>query len=122
MDLTQWLNDDRLLANLIGIHVFLAAVLVVAVILRKLLRNGSEQIGRLTGSQWLDGFSKDAVKSVRAILFWATVGLMVVSVVSMAAYHLSGRHIQEDLKDWYGQLTTAHLQAFGIMLAKLVGL
>ena len=122
MDLTKWLNDDRLLANLIGIHVVLAVVLVVAVILRKLLKNGSEQVGRLTGSQWLDGFSKEAVKSVRSILFWATVGLMVVSVVSMGAYHLSGRHIQEDLKDWYGQLTTAHLQAFGVMVAKLVGL
>jgi small conductance mechanosensitive channel len=122
MDLTQWLNDDRLLANLIGIHVVLAIILCVAIILRKLLKNGCEHLARLTGIQWLDGFSKEAGKGVRAIVFWSTVALMLVSVASMAAYHLSGRHIQEDLRSWYGQLTTAHLQAFGVTLGKLVAL
>lgn len=120
MDLTKWLNDERLLANLIGIHVVLAAILIVSVLLRKLLKNGGENFVRWTGLHWLDGASKDAVHGLRTILFWSTVVLMLGSVASIAVYHLSGRHINDDVKDWYGQLTVAHLQSFAIMLGKLV--
>ena len=54
------------------------------------------------------------------MLFWATIALMIVSVVSMIVYHISGRHAHEDFKSWYAQLTTAHLIAFSTMLGKLV--
>jgi small-conductance mechanosensitive channel len=120
MDFSKWLNDERLLANLIGIHVVLGVILIVSIVLRKLLKNGCEQVARWTGLHWLDSASKEAVKGMRSILFWSTVTLMIVSVVSMAAYHLSGRHAHDDFKDWYGQLTSAHLMAFGVMLGKLV--
>ncbi|MSQ95230.1 MAG: mechanosensitive ion channel family protein [Gemmataceae bacterium] len=122
MDLSKWLNDDRLLTNLISIHVVLAVVLIVSVILRKLLKNGGEQFVRWTGLHWLDGISQEAVKGMRSMLFWTTIVLMIVSVGSMAVYHVSGRDARGDLSDWYGQLTSAHLMAFGIMVAKLVGL
>lgn len=120
MDISKWLNDERLLANLIGIHVVLGVILIVSIVLRKLLKNGCEQIARWTGLDWLDSASKEAVKGMRSILFWSTVTLMIVSVVSMAAYHFSGRHAHDDFKDWCGQLTSAHLMAFGVMLGKLV--
>jgi small-conductance mechanosensitive channel len=120
MDFSKWLNDERLLANLIGIHVVLGVILIVSIVLRKVLKNGCEQVARWTGLHWLDSASKEAVKGMRSILFWSTVTLMIVSVVSMAAYHLSGRHAHDDFKDWYGQLTSAHLMAFGVMLGKLV--
>lgn len=120
MDLSKWLNDERLLANLIGIHVVLAAILLVSIILRKLLKNGGDQFVRWTGLPWLDGASKEAVKSMRTILFWTTIVLMIGSVASIAVYHLSGRHAHDDFKDWYGQLTSAHLKTFGIMVGKLV--
>jgi small-conductance mechanosensitive channel len=120
MDISKWLNDERLLANLIGIHVVLGVILLVSIVLRKLLKNGCEQVARWTGLHWLDRASKEAVKSMRSILFWSTVTLMIVSVVSMAAYHLSGRHAHDDFKEWYGQLTSVHLIVFGVMLGKLV--
>jgi small-conductance mechanosensitive channel len=120
MDLSKWLNDERLLANLIGIHIVLAVILVVSIVLRKLLKNGGEQVARWTGLQWLDNASKEAVKGARSLLFWSTVTLMILSVVSVAVYHFSGRHAHEDFKEWYGQLTSAHLMSFGIMLGKLV--
>ena len=101
MDITKWLNDERLLANLIGIHVVLAVVLIVSVVLRKLLKNGGDQVARWTACNWLEGISKEAVKSMRSMLFWTTIVLMLVSVVSMAAYHVSGRHAHEDFKAWY---------------------
>ena len=77
MDLSKWLNDERLLANLIGIHVVLAAILVVSILLRKMFKNGGEQLVRWTGLAWLDGASREAVKGVRSILFWSTIALMI---------------------------------------------
>ena len=122
MDLGKWLNDERLLANLIGIHVILGVLLLVSILLRKLLKNGGEQFVRWTGLAWLESFSKDALSGMRSMLFWTTIVLMIVSVGSMAVYHLSGRHAQADLAALANQLTGAHLTAFGIVLAKLVGL
>src|SRR5207249_2293334 len=57
---------------------------------------------------------------MRLVLFWATIVLMIGSIVSVAVYHVSGRHAQEDFKEWYAQLTVEHLKSFGIMLGKLV--
>ncbi len=120
MDLSTWLNDERLLANLIGIHVVLAVLLVVSFLLRKVLKNGGEQLARWTGLAWLDGISKEAVKGTRSMVFWTTVVLMVVSVASMAAYHVSGRDARADMRDMSGQFTPGHLASFGILLGKLV--
>src|SRR5438309_457007 len=120
MDLSKWLNDERLLANLIGIHLVLAAILIVSIILRKALKSCSEQVARWTGLHWLDDASKEAGKSMRLILFWCTIVLMVGSIVSIAVYHLSGRHAHDDFKDWCAQLTSEHLKSFGLMLGKLV--
>ena len=122
MDISKWLNDERLLANLIGIHIVLGVVLILSIVLRKLLKNGGEQFIRWTGLTWLESASKEAVKGMRAILFWATIALMIGAVLSVVGYHLSGRHAHEDFRDLYGQLTTAHLITLGTMLAKLVGL
>jgi small conductance mechanosensitive channel len=120
MDLSKWLNDERLLANLIGIHIVLGVILLVSIVLRKLLKTGSEQVSRLTGLAWLDDASKEAGKSLRTILFWCTIVLMIGSVVSLAVYHVSGRHAHDDFKELYGQLTVAHLKTFGLTLGKLV--
>jgi len=122
MDLSKLLNDERLLANLIGIHVVLAVLLVVSIILRKLFKNGGEQISRWTGLKWLDGVSKEAVKGARSLLFWTTVVLMVASVLSMAVYHVSGRDARADFQAWSGQLSGPTLMGFGVMLGKLVAL
>jgi moderate conductance mechanosensitive channel len=120
MDLSKWLNDERLLANLIGIHVVLAVLLVLSVVLRRTLKSASEQLARWTGLQWLDAISKEAGKGMRAVLFWSTVTLMVASIASMAAYHLSGRDLRADVKESYADLTSAHLLAFGAIVGKLV--
>jgi len=119
MDLTNWLNDERLLANLIGIHVVLGILLIVSIILRKLLKNGGDQVVRWTGFTWLDGASKEAVKGLRAMLFWTTVVLMIVSVGAMATYHLSGRDVRADFNEWLTKLSAEHLIAFGIVLGKI---
>jgi moderate conductance mechanosensitive channel len=120
MDLSKYLSDDRLLAHLIGIHVVLAAIAICSIVLRKLLKTGGEQVARWTGFQWLDGISKEAVKSVRPLLFWTTIALMAVSVGSMVFYHVSGRDARHDLHEWYSEITHVHLIAMGTLLGKLV--
>src|SRR3989442_1767106 len=120
MDLSKVLNDDRLLANLISIHVVLAVLVIVSIILRKLLKNGGEQVSRWTGLAWLDGASKEAVMGMRSMLFWTTVAMMVLSVTSMAVYHVSGRDARSDFQEFSGQITLVQMTGWGIALGKLV--
>ena len=77
MDLSKWLNDERLLANLIGIHVVLAVILIASIILRKLLKNSGDHLTRWTALQWLEGISREAVKGLRSMLFWSTAATAV---------------------------------------------
>ena len=65
MELSKWLNDERLLANLIGIHVVLAVVLVLSIVFRKVLKSCGEQIGRWTGLTVLYKLGKDAFTGMR---------------------------------------------------------
>lgn len=119
MDLSKWLNDERLLANLIGIHVVLAVLVILSIVLRRTLKSVSEKLARWSGFSWLDTISKEAGKGMRAMLFWTTVTLMIVTVASMGLYHLSGRDLRHDVKECYADLTSAHLLAFGTMVGKL---
>ncbi len=122
MDLNQLLNDERLLANLIGVHAAIGVILLASVLFRRLIKHGGEQVSRWTGLAWLDNLGKEAAKGMRAVLFWGTVTLMIVGIGSMVAYHVSGRDIRIDAKTWAGHLSGATLASFGIMVAKLVGL
>jgi small-conductance mechanosensitive channel len=53
-------------------------------------------------------------------LFWSTVGLMLITVVSSAIYHMAGRDIRFDLHSWFSQLTAREIFNFGVSLAELV--
>ncbi len=92
----DWLNnlsafaDHRLLANLIGLHLLLGLIYVTSLILRGVIMHGGSQIVGWTGLHWLDGVSKEAVRRARAFLFWATISLMLLSVVGGVAYQLWG--------------------------------
>src|SRR5437773_1138926 len=94
--LTQLFNvvaNDRLVTNLIGLHVILAATLIVSIVLRKIIMHGGSQLVRWTGLHWLDGVSKAAVRRLRSLLFWSTIGLMTLMVLSGIVYHCAGRDI-----------------------------
>lgn len=120
MDFSAVFGDERLLANLVGIHLVLIAVLATSVLLRKLLSRGGEWLVRWTGLHWLDGLSREAAKGARAVLFWSTVTLMVSAVVSTVVYHLAGHDVRTDLGDWYDHLTARQLLGFALLAGKLV--
>lgn len=118
--LSQWLSDDRLLANLIGVHVVLAGLLILSIVIRKLLIHGGGQLVRWTGLHWLDGVSKEAVRRMRSLLFWTTLAAMALTLVAGAVYHVSGRDVRADLNDWYSHLTASQLLRLGVAAAELV--
>lgn len=117
---TSWLSDDRLLANLIGMHVILGALLLSSVLLRKLLIHGGNQFVHWTGLHWLDGVSQEAVRRTRALLFWSTLGLMIFTVVASFVYQAHGRDIRTDLQEWYSHLTAREILNFGVALGELI--
>jgi small conductance mechanosensitive channel len=114
------LNDERLLAHLIGIHVVVALLLIGSVALRKLFKHGGRRLAGMSRQPWLHGLSRQAHRGLRNVLFWITLALMTVAVASMGVYHFSGRDLRTDLRDWYSHLTGAQILGFGITLGKLV--
>jgi small-conductance mechanosensitive channel len=118
--LGDFLSDDRLLINLIAIHVLLAATLIASILVRSLLIQGSTQLFRFWGLARLDGAGQEAVRRLRVLLFWSTVGVMTTTVVGGIGYHLAGRDIRHDLAGWYEQLTWAELIHLVVATAELI--
>src|SRR5438132_804300 len=115
----DWLTDDRLITNLLGVHVLLAAILVISVIIRRIITRGGVQLIRWTGLHFLDGFSKEAIRHARTLLFWITLGLMVLTAISGIIYHLAGRDLRADALDWYNGLTAREVFEIGLALGEL---
>lgn len=116
------LADDRLLANLVAMHVFLAVTLVLSVFLRYVLVHGSTQLVRLMGARWLDGVGQEATRRVRAFLFWLTLLVMVVGIGAGVIYHLAGQDIRQDFLIWYEQVSSTDLVLACFVAGQLVGL
>jgi small conductance mechanosensitive channel len=116
----NFLSDDRLLFNLIAIHLLLGATLLVSVILRKLLVHGSKHMVHMTGFTWLHGVSHEASKRMRSLLFWITLGVMATIILGGIGYHFLENDIRQDIKIWYANLTWAEARAIGLALGELV--
>ena len=124
MNISNWVNglfaDERLIANLVAIHLILAVLLVTAVVLRRILTHGGDQFARWTGLHWLDGFSKEATRKLRGLLFWLVLAMMAGSVIGGIAYHVSGRDMRGEVVDWYSHVTGAQMLRLGLALGQLV--
>src|SRR5262245_9910351 len=111
--LGEFFANDRLVANLIGLHVALAGILVVSFITRKILLRGGDSLARWTGLHWLDHVGQEANRRVRAFMFWTTVVTLTVTLAAGIVYHLAGRDLRTDVQAWYTHLTGAQLLALG---------
>jgi small conductance mechanosensitive channel len=114
--------DDRLLANLIALHVLLGALLLLSILVRRILIQGSATLVRWTGMRWLNEVNEEATRKIRAVLFWSTLSLMAGSIAGAVVYQIMGRDIRLDLHDWYQHLTAQQLLQLGWMFGQLVGL
>src|SRR5262245_13327517 len=115
----DYFADNRLLANLIGIHIVLGVILAVSFVVRKVLLHGGDSLVRWTGLHWLDHVGKEANRRVRTMMFWTTVLTLIVSVAAGTVYHVAGRDLRSDVEQWYRHLTSGQLLAFGWLIGKL---
>jgi small conductance mechanosensitive channel len=115
------LGNDRLLFNLMAIHALLGFALVVSQLIKYLLARGGDHLVHFTGQHWLDGLNKEAVRRAKNVLFWLTLGTMVVIVVAGGLYHAKGRDVRIDVHDWYQALTLKELLVLTVAFAELVG-
>jgi moderate conductance mechanosensitive channel len=124
MDFRAIINDllanERLLANLIGIHVVLGVLLLLSVVLRKTFKHGTDRLIRWTELHWLHRVHKHAHRGLRQVLFWMTLLLMLVACVVTAIYHHTGQDIRADLRDWYAQLGRSHIVAAAVIVGRVV--
>jgi small conductance mechanosensitive channel len=116
----EYLSDDRLLFNLVAIHVLLGATLVVSIILRRLLVHGSKHVVHMTGLRWLHGVSNEASKRIRSLLFWLTLGVMATIILGGIGYHYFQNDIRRDIKVWYANLTWAEARTIFVAVVELV--
>jgi small conductance mechanosensitive channel len=117
---TRLLSDERLLANLISIHFLLALLLVLSFAVRFVLLHGGERLLRLFGLHRWKNLTDEAERSLRSIVFWLTLGLMLAVIALGIGYHVLGRDIRADLLAGYQQITTEHFVALGLMTGKAV--
>lgn len=117
--LSDFLGDDRLLANLIGVHLILGLILIVSFLVRKTLLHGGNSLVRWTGLHWLDQVGKEANRRVRALMFWTTLLALAVSLACGVVYHAAGRDMRADLGTWYQHLTGPQLLGLGLTFGKL---
>ncbi len=115
----EFLSDDRLLFNLIAIHVLLVSSLIVSIVLRRLLAHGGNHLVQLTGLSWLHGMSQEASRKLKTFFFWTTLGAMALTVLGGLFYHAQGRDVRGDFSHWYEQLTWKDLWIFGRASAEL---
>jgi moderate conductance mechanosensitive channel len=116
------LSDGRLGANLIAIHGLITLAVLVALILRRLIAQGSTRMARWTGIRWLEAASEEAARRVRSLLFWLTLATIGLSIVAGVCYHLAGRDIRHDLTKWYEQFTILELVQLGAGAAEIAGI
>src|SRR5262249_3580446 len=114
------LSDDRFFFNLIAVHVLLAFTLIASIVIRWVLVRGGDHLVRLTGLHWLDGLSKEAVQRARTVLFWLTLGTMIVIVGGGVVYHLDGSDVRHDLNEWYHHFTRADFMHMIVAFVELV--
>jgi small-conductance mechanosensitive channel len=118
-----FLSDDRLLANLIAIHVLLVALLLVSLAIRKLVQSGGQRFLSWFGFSWLRGVTEEATSTARDFVYWITVALMVGSFTGAVFYHLAGRDIRADgVTLWHQHFTAEDAIGLGILAGKLLGI
>src|SRR5688572_26782339 len=67
---TDILSDERLLANLVAIHIGLGLVLIVSILCRNAVLAGGGRMLHWVGLDRVDGVSEEAARTVRSLTFW----------------------------------------------------
>src|SRR5437879_5465186 len=102
------LNDDRLLAHLVGAAAILGVLVLVSWLIYAIFRTSMHRFVCWCEIRWLHDAHEHAHRGLRRLIFWVTLGLMVTTIVAMGVYHSAGQDIRADVRDWASRLTGAH--------------
>lgn len=120
---TAFLSDERLLTNLIAVHVVVGALLILSVLVRQMLQSGGDRLFSWAGMPSLRDATQEAAEQMRNLVYWITLGLMLATAGGGILYHLAGRDVRQDLADlWHAHITSAQLIALALAAAELAGL
>jgi small conductance mechanosensitive channel len=122
--LGRWLADERFTANLIATHGVIVALVIVALVLRRLLVRAHHHLKSWTDQPDLEALSNQAVRHGHRLLFWLAVLAILGTVAAGIAFHLIGGDIREEIGTWLDRFTVKHLihmgVGCGVVLATLI--
>jgi small conductance mechanosensitive channel len=113
------LADGRFDANLITVYGIMVTTVIGSIILRRMLLRVGLRLARWTGIHWLDSVGGEASRHARTALFWLTGLGIALTGVAGVAYHMAGRDVRRDVKDWYQHLTLEELLQLGLTAGAL---
>jgi small conductance mechanosensitive channel len=116
------LSEERFTANLIAAHGAILVLVLASLVLRRLLTHGGDGLIRWTGARGFDAVGKEATRQGHTLLFWLTLGAIVLTLAGSGVYHFSGRDIRVDMRTWYENLTPEEILQLGLSLGEIVGL
>jgi small-conductance mechanosensitive channel len=116
----QIASDGRLLTNLIAIHVIVLVWLGLSIALRGLVTRGINRLARWAGSERLRKLGEDATRHSHVMLFWLTLLGMGLTVAGGIGFHMLGRDVRHEVRNWYEQLTAEDLLRVGAATAGVV--
>jgi small conductance mechanosensitive channel len=114
------LADGRLGFNLVATYGTITVTVLGSIIMRRLLTDGGARLARWSRLRWLEAAGEEAARRVRSLLFWLTFGVCLLMAAAGVGYHLAGRDVRVDLREWYYGLSAAELLRLGLGAASLV--
>src|SRR5579859_5470964 len=97
-------SDSRFISNLIGCYAAIMIAVGVSYALRRLLTHCHGRLAEWAEEHWLHAVGDQAIKRARSILFVTTILGSVAIAGGSIWYHVIGRDVRIDLKDWYDHL------------------
>lgn len=118
----QHLADGRVGANLLTFYGLIVVAILAGLVIRALLAHGRSRLTGLKGFRWLETIGQEAVRRLRLLVTWLTLGISLVLVLGGIGYHWAGRDIRQDIDDWVQRLTTGDIFVFAEMTGIVVAL
>jgi small-conductance mechanosensitive channel len=114
------LADGRFHANLIAFYGVIVVLVLLALLVRRLLSR--DMPTHWTGLAWLDSLGEEATLHACKLLWWASVGIVVLLSLIGLGYHFAGRDVRHDLNIMADRLAPDTLLHFSLQLAECAGL
>src|SRR5438105_14642544 len=91
------LADHRASANLVAAYGIITLIVLVAVLLRHLVSQGTSGLTRWSNQlAWLEAMGEKAAQRMRALILWLSIVAVLLTIAAAVAYHYAGRDVRDD--------------------------